>query len=188
MVPTRLRFNHDELDSVRIDMLFLCSLVNWSTETGTYVINLRSFAEINVSLWYRLLTARPLDEILEAGVDDFAVQHAGTLLFMMTTFLDNERRQIVDYAPVRQCVMHVVQGLHDEVDCISKIWFLLLGMVWFSGTTTSARIKDSLRAAAVGLGSRSWSEVRAAMTELPWIDILHENAARTIWEQLCEKP
>lgn len=169
------------LEDIYIDLMRFCAPINDRKDCAPIPLNLRYFYETNVSVIYRLLRAHPLDETSTCGVDDFAIQHMGMLLFMMTVFLDNDYHQIVNFAYVRRCISYVANNLSKGRDNVTLIWFCLLALIWTGEGPASYRTQESIRRAAVSHGVYGWQEARKALSAMPWIDSLHGDTAQGIW-------
>ena len=173
-----------DLENIRLDMMYLCGLLNQGSCTDSCSIDLHSFYEMIVSLWYRLLRFRSPDEVLRSPVDDVAVQHLGMVLFLMTVLLDNAQQQIVDYCPVRRCIEHVLKRWSAELDVFSAMWFLLMAQIWTRGRTDQALLVKFLRATVVRMDVKTWHEARTRISGLPWITALHDEVGSSIWKNL----
>ena len=89
---------------ILLDIMSVCSLFN---NLPKDTLDLETFQEIKISLCYRLLRFRSLDETRQQS-DIQTAYHLGFVIFMMTTFLQHDRRRIIDFKLIPLCLAHLL--------------------------------------------------------------------------------
>ena len=113
------------------------------------------------------------------------MQHLGMVLCMMTLLLYNERRQIVEYSGVHRCIEHISRGSTPQVDAATCVWVCLVALIWTQDSTAGDALRSKLWHSARDIGT-SCSATRPILTCFPWIDAIHDDAAREIFDRLFE--
>ena len=90
-----------QLREILLDTLQACKLLNNSPYE--FPIELETFGEVIISICYRLLLFRSIDEAL-CQLDSQSAVHIGVLIFVMTIFLHRNRRQVVDFSLITHCL------------------------------------------------------------------------------------
>ena len=157
----------------------VCALLNERTVT----LDLKAFLEIMISICYRLLRYRSLNDV-ERPCDSDAAYHMGLIIFMMTTFLHHKHHQIMDYKLVTLCFKDVVDGQSEELDNELLLWLLIVGGMWIAGDSHSEWLSHKIRTTTQRLGVDSRDEARKCMARFPWIDALHDEWSQRLWDEL----
>lgn len=167
------------LDDIRKDLLYFCGLVDTRASARPCPLNLHGLFEMHISIWSRLLDYRTLNKSLEAAVTEITIQHLGLALFVMTTFLGNDQKQIVDYRLLRECIIHAVDELCEYSYGIMNdallIWFLLLAFTWSPSISSYGKFGITVRRTISCLGIETWEDVRTATPALPWLENVHQH-------------
>ena len=176
---------HNRLDlylhQVLLDVMSVCSLFNKNLHDRT--LNLQTFQEITISLCYRLLRFRSLNDIRQQS-DIEAAYHVGLIIFMMTTFLQYDRRRIVDFKLIPLCLRDILDSRLDEYDNEFVLWLMMVGGIWISVDVDGEMLAPRTRITAQRLGIDTWDGARSSVSKLPWINALHDQPGRRVWDRL----
>lgn len=170
---------HDILrDIMGLSTLFNCHL-------DKRPLDLIGYQEALQSICYRLLQFSSLrGSRLKPGLQ--AAHHIGMTIFMMTIFLQYDRRRIIKYELVWSCVRDVLDsGCLDEHEDELAFWLLMLGGIWVSCDGNDDWLVSNLQQMGQKLGMETWAEVRNMLAKFPWIDVIHNEPGRKLWNRLC---
>jgi hypothetical protein len=166
------------LHEVLLDVISLTSLFNNIPADRT--LDIDTFHEILVSILSRLIRFRPLQSSKqESNIE--AAYHIGLTVFMMTSFLQYDRRRILEYELVSLCLKDVLDSGLDEHDGDLVIWLIFIGGIWTSGDSDGRWLVSRVRRLVRRLGINSWAEVHSSVREFPWINALHDRPGRAVW-------
>lgn len=171
-----------ELYDVLLDALSLGLLFNQDLEAGS--IGLHSFQEILVSICYRLLRIRPLDEPrLEFPLD--SEYHIGLVLFIITIFLQYDNRRVLNCTLVLDCLKDTLIGPLENGQPELRLWLMVMGGIWTSGDSEIASWMFPLALdTASRLGLETWMDVRTSINAYPWVNRLHDRSGEELWKQI----
>jgi hypothetical protein len=171
------------LYEILVDVRYLTSLLN-STLPG-FVLNVNTFLEMIISVCSRLIRYHPLQDFKQISSLD-AVYHIGLIIFMMTSFLQLDGRQILKYDLVALRLKEVLDGNLDGLDDELVLWLVVMGGIWASGGSDGAWLIPRTRELAGRLRIDHWADARRIMSRLPWIEVPHDEECRTLWEQVYQ--
>jgi hypothetical protein len=168
------------LYDVFLDVMSICSVFNQSgSESVDYII----FLEALISLCYRLLKFRSMSDA-SMLCDEQSAYHIGLTIFMMTTFLQYDRRRLINYSLVPVCLEKVVQYESRMHGDDFYLWLLTIGGIWISDEPNNMWLAPRLRTMAQRLGLDSWEEAQVLIRQFPWITGLHDQPGRELWNRV----
>jgi hypothetical protein len=175
----------DELDptlyEILVDVRCLTSLLN--TISPGLILDTNSFLEIIISICSRLIRYHPLQDYKQISSQD-AVYHTGLTIFMMTSFLQLDGRQILRYDLVTKRLKEVLSEASDEVEDSLALWFMIIGGIWLSGGSDGEWLAPRIRDLAEKMGFDAWSDVLKIVRQYPWIGILHDEPGSQLWSKI----
>jgi len=166
---------------ILLDAMGLCALFNNDLHNCT--LDLETFQEIVISLCYSLLRFRSLNDSKQQS-DMQAAYHIGLTIFMMTVFLQYDRRRILDYNLIPLCLREFLDSRLDELEDEAILWLMIVGGIWISGDDDREWLAPRTRMMAQRLGIDTWDEVRSSVSKFPWINALHDEPGRSLWNRL----
>lgn len=169
------------LHDILVDIISLCSLFNNNLPNSTLDVNL--FLENQTSICYRLLHFHPLGSHWPEPYDIIqAAYHTGLTVLMMTMFLQHDRRRVLDYSLITQCVWDVLEDSNSELlDEEFALWLMLMGGIWISVGVEVGSLLSRIQSTAEKLGLVRWDEACIIMARFPWIHALHDQPGRELW-------
>lgn len=176
------RSNH--LDPYLRDILFdIMSISSLFSNLDDKTVNYMTFLEILTSLCYRLLRFRSLGDA-STRCDVQAGYHIGLTIFMMTLFLQNDRRRMIKYCLIPVCLRNVLQSEVAEQEDEDALWLMIIGGIWISGEPESDWLAPRIRSMAQRLGLDSWDKARDCLCKYPWIGSQHDQPGRELWNRV----
>jgi hypothetical protein len=183
-----LTVQHSGLDpylrDILVDIISLCSLFNDNLPKTTLDVNL--FLENQTSICYRLLQFHPLASHWPEPCDAIQVAyHTGLTVFMMTMFLQHDRRRVLDYTLISRCVWQVLDsGKIEEIGEEFALWFMIMGGIWISVGVEVEALLSRIRSTAEALGIARWEDARLCVAKFPWIHALHDQPGHHLWNRV----
>jgi hypothetical protein len=171
---------NEELWNIYLDVQTMCAL--FYDNEKTHAVNLGMFSEIVMSLSYRLLSFRAVNDNEDLSADD-AVYHMGLVIFMMTTFLECGPRKLVHFVAALESIKNVLNRYLDACDDKTVFWMMIIAGICTSGDVDDDWLNVKLRAMAAKLGVKSWNEARETIALLPWIGTLHDKRSQKLWDR-----
>lgn len=169
------------LQDIFSDVMSFCSLLN--TGTSTLVLDFLSFEEVLMSVFYRLLNFRSLNESRKCS-DLQAIYHVGLIVFMMTTFLQFNRHKIMNHRLLSLCIRDVLDSeIHGGDDDLT-FWFMIVGGIWASDDIKGDWLHQRIRGMAVRRRIDSWNEARQILCMFPWANALHDKPGYKLWNKM----
>ncbi|KAJ5184276.1 hypothetical protein N7492_001892 [Penicillium capsulatum] len=163
------------------DVMRICVLLNRAPREP--VLEMMVFEEILVSVCYRLLRFRSLNQSQQRA-DVQSAYHLGLINFMMTTFLQCNRHRILNNRLISTCLRDTLDREWHENGDESTFWLMMCGGLWVSGEADGAWIALRIRELARVLGLVEWDDVRRTVGRFPWIHAVHDDLARKLWEEV----
>lgn len=168
------------LHDIFLDVMSMCSLFN---QLGSKTVDYMIFLEALISLCYRLLKFRSMSNA-STLCDGQSAYHIGLTIFMMTMFLQYDRRRLINYSLVPVCLENVVQDESREHGEDFSLWLLTIGGIWISDEPNNRWLAPRLRMMAQRLGLDSWEEAQDSIRQYPWITGLHDQPGRELWNRV----
>lgn len=143
-------------------------------------LDISMFLEIVLSICCRLIRFRPLQSPKPESRRE-AAYHIGSIVFMTTLFLQWDNRRIQEYDLIS---LRLREALEDELDAYDGdlfLWLLFIASLWFS-TTDRHWLVLKIRMSTVRLGIDRWAQLLDRFCNFPWINNLHDQAGRAVWE------
>jgi hypothetical protein len=169
------------LQQILVDVTGISSLLN--RKNIDFRLDSDMLQEIIVSVGYRLvhfhsLCEPPLENRLES------VCHIGLTAFMTTMFLQFGRRRYLKYGLVAQCARKIIEEGLDEGDGDVMLWLLFVGGISVLDGVGQTWLASKIRRVAKALGIRDWDALHRCLVKFPWIDSVHDEAGKMLWESV----
>lgn len=185
--PTSGLHQHDGMDTdlkaILIDVMSLTNLFN--NPCNRQSLDIGTFLEIVISICCRLIRFGPLRNP-KPGCNRDAAYHIGLLTFMTTLFLNWDNRRIQEYHLISWRLREVLDEDFDAHDGDLHLWLLFISSLW-SSTTNSHWLILRIRSLTAQLNIDSWSGVRDFICKLPWVNALHEQTGRAVWDLVHQR-
>ncbi|KAJ2896767.1 hypothetical protein MKZ38_005255 [Zalerion maritima] len=168
------------LEDVFLDVLAASRMLNGSLPGRT--LDILTFLHLQISIFYRLLRYCPLAaENQRSDVDSTC--HIGLIVFMMTVLLQHEGRSILDYRLVKRHLRGVLSSqLGDTRDTGMGLWAMCMGGIWMAGTVDLDWLFSRIWLSGERLSIQTWDDARRLLVNFPWINIVHDQPGRQLWE------
>lgn len=148
----------------------------------TRKIDLFLYQDMIVSVFYRLLAISfHQDDSLPPTIDD--AYHVGLSLFMMSLFLQHGRNRILQFHNITTRLRTVLNSHILEQEPQLEFWLLMMDGVWVGDDEGTDWLPPMVKDQARKLGLRTWTAVRKAVAEYPWIGELHDSPGKITWEK-----
>jgi hypothetical protein len=170
------------LQGILEDVMGMAVLFN-SLPAGQ-TLDLGTFLEMVTSICCRLVRFRPLQSTKFEPKKD-AAYHIGLTVFMTTLFLQWDSRRIQEYDSISRRLREVLDNEFDAHDSNLLLWLLFIANLWVSATDRHWLILR-IRMLSVQIGIDKWSTVHDFLCKFPWINILHNQTGRAIWDLVHE--
>ncbi|KAG9250563.1 uncharacterized protein F5Z01DRAFT_360103 [Emericellopsis atlantica] len=170
------------LREVLVDALSLGHLFNQDRGAGS--VGLFAFQEIFLSIGFRLLRTCPMDgPPLVSPLR--ATCHTGLLLFAMSIFLRHDSKSVLDCTLATQRLKDTLARTICDEASEWRLWLMMMGAIWTLGDDqVAAWLRPMLSETASYLRLTTWTEARARLQRFPWINKLHDQPGREVWDQL----
>ncbi|KAF2659127.1 hypothetical protein K491DRAFT_591752, partial [Lophiostoma macrostomum CBS 122681] len=178
--PQALPKTFPDLHDVLSDVITLETFINNMPAKQT--LDVDTFVEMLISILSRLLqTGSILDTDLSTNTE--TVWHMGTLIFMMSLFLQHNGQQAINFELVTLRIRVVLDHHLEGVDAGLRLWLMYMSAMWLAEDTDHRKwINSKIRSLNGQLGMESWEAVRRRITVFPWIHRVHDKPAYMVWE------
>ncbi|KAJ5552674.1 hypothetical protein N7494_002052 [Penicillium frequentans] len=177
--PTPLETIDPYLQDILSDAMSICSQCN---EVGSKPFDYIIFLEALISLCCRLLKFRSLHDA-STLLDSQSAHHIGLITFMMTLFLQNDRCRLINYSLVTVCLKSALRDDLYEQNMGVSFWLTVIGGIWISDEPENDWISSKLQIGAQRLGLTCWENAQEIVYKYPWINGLHDQQGRLLWER-----
>lgn len=161
------------LDVISISLLFNCLPPGQK-------INVTTFSELVLSVSSRLVRFHSLsDPPLESATE--AAYHIGLTIFMMSTFLQHDRRRIIAYEFVSTHLKDIIDRGTEALGKGLALWLTFLGGIWVLGDPDTFWLRQRVRGLVERLEINSWEEVQSLVSQFPWIRPFHDKVGLEVW-------
>ena len=171
-----------QLQSIHGDMMGFCNLLN--DDTKLLKMQPYSFEETLISVSYRLLYLYPLNGEGSKDSNDNAY-HLGVLALLMTLLYQYGRLHRGPYDLLADKLRSAATTIFNEgsnADVTLLLWLLFIGGISVFGPVDVPWLHHEIRACLSALQADSWQQVRAAISCLPWINLVHDSAGKDLWK------
>ncbi|KAJ5737745.1 uncharacterized protein N7483_002870 [Penicillium malachiteum] len=166
------------LQKIFSDVMRFCAMMN--AEIRTTSLDFLGFEEILISICYRLLKFRSLNE-LKNNPDIHSMFHLGLTVFTMSTFLQFDRHKIISHRFLSTCLQEVSRfqsyGNQDHLN----FWFLMVGGIWVANDEDGDWAICTIRETTHRQGITTWNQARSILCMFPWIHGLHDQPGYDLW-------
>lgn len=173
----------DELDpylsSIFSDTTSVVSLFN--NMPANRSIDIYTFQELQVSIFSRLSQFQPLQDANQLSDID-AVYHLGLTIFMLTLLFRFNIKRILEFDLVITQLQNILDRKLDGVDDHLLLWFLFVAGMWTGSGDKGSCVIPRMRAVTQSLGINTWAEVYKIVSQFPWINTLHDEPGRAVWD------
>lgn len=165
------------LDSLRVSYFF-------NKHAKEHGASLVAFQEMAISLLSRLLRFQPIGAV-RRGTTLEAAYHAGLVTFMMTLCLQYQKYRVVDCKLTFQLLREVLdtEVVDDEGEL--ALWIMVVGGMWIWEYPGEEWLAPRLRDISRKMDIESWDGARCVLKKFPWVDCMHDDAGRHVWERAC---
>lgn len=171
-----------KLHEILLDVTALCRLFKDDQNPGS--VDLVTFQEIIISICYRLLRFRSLNESRRM-LDQHSAIHVGLMIFIMTIFIHHGRRKMITFEVVVDILLDISSEPADGQNDYVLFWLLMIGGIWASDDAWGNQIVPRLKETAKRMGIGSWDDARTAIQKMPWIPPVHDRPGETLWTKLA---
>ena len=169
------------LKEVLFDIMGICRLYN--TDMSKRPLDLYRFQEATVSICYRLLGFRTLEESRRKS-DIQSAYHIGLVILMLSILVQSNQSRAIKYELVALCLRDVLESGLDEIEDGLTFWLLILGGFWISGEEELGWAVSRLQRMASRLRITTWDEARSCLRRFPWIHAIHDKPGQKLWDQV----
>ncbi|KUJ07844.1 uncharacterized protein LY89DRAFT_789506 [Mollisia scopiformis] len=175
-----------DLRDILVDVMSIAALFN--SPPSRRNLDIKTFLEIVISICCRLIRFRPLQSPKPECRRE-AAYHIGLITFMTTLFLQWDNRRIQGYHLISRRLREVLDEEFDARDDDNLLlWLLFVASLWFKTTSVSYWLVLRIRRLAVRFQIDSWSRVCDSICQFPWINILHDQTGRAVWDLVYQGP
>lgn len=175
-------FRHPDLQHIALDIMNTTSMLN--CDSSRYpILGLEGFQEILISVCYRLLRLHPLCGPRPVQWLEDAC-HLGLTAFGASLLLQFGRHRFSRYDCLSERLGTCLRTIQVDgpQDAPVLLWLLFLGGVTFLGEADDPWLKIKARATARLLGINTWAGVNNLLTTFPWVNSLHGDPGKALWE------
>ncbi|KAI5461788.1 hypothetical protein BGZ63DRAFT_424645 [Mariannaea sp. PMI_226] len=178
---------HHDLDpclhEALLDIISACLVFN--NTSCARDVDLITFQEMLMSICFRLLRFRSLDDPNQTS-DVQSAYHVGLTIFMVTIFLQYDRRRIMNHGLISKSLSNVIHSGPFEHDQELLLWLMIVGGIWISGDLNGDWLLPGIRNVSRQLNIETWADCLIVITKFPWIKILHDEPGRALWDHAME--
>lgn len=162
------------------NLMRVCDLFNQHIDKKP--LDLVEFQEILVSVCYRLLSFRTLNESrLSKDID--SAYSIGLLIFIMSIFWNNHQSRLAKPGLIAACVKKALE-VGDELEEEFVFWLLVLGGISVSGVDDREWMLVRLRRRAREASVITWDDARSCLLKFPWISVVHDASGQGLWNKV----
>ncbi|KAH7144929.1 hypothetical protein DER46DRAFT_85531 [Fusarium sp. MPI-SDFR-AT-0072] len=176
---------HSRLDSTLpeafSDTMGLCRLFNQHMDEKP--LNLLEFQEVLVSICYRLLGFRTINES-RFKQDIQSAYHIGLSLFMISIYFHNKQDRMARPGLVTALVKEVIGSMPNDHEVEFAFWLLIVGGISVPANDGRGWIVEKLREQASILGIMTWEQAKDRLSRFPWMDAIHDEPSRKLWDEV----
>ena len=110
--------------------------------------------------------------------------HIGLVLFVMSMFLQFDHRRILDYECALSRWKSLVMSEDYNEESEIRLWLLLIGGMWMTCPRDESWFTTRIRQTVHRLDARTWDEFKEIAGRFPWIDALHDEPTRALWDDI----
>ncbi|KAF5596755.1 uncharacterized protein FSUBG_8710 [Fusarium subglutinans] len=174
---------HSRLDPILqealSDAMGLCRLLNKHQDEKP--LDLLEFQEVLVSVCYRLLEFRTINEA-RLRQDTQSTYHIGLSLFMMSIYFNNKQDRMARPGLIKTLVEEAMDSNSNESEDEFKFWLLILGGISVPARDGRGWFVETVREQASLLGIMTWVQVKECLARFPWMDAIHDEPSRKLWD------
>ncbi|KAG8356851.1 hypothetical protein FVEN_g5561 [Fusarium venenatum] len=172
--------NQAVLKQALSDLMGVCNLFNKHIDKKP--LDLIEFQEILISICYRLLQFRTLNESrLIQDVD--SAHHIGLLVFMVSMFWNNHQNRLAKPGLIAACIKEALET-SDELGDEFMFWMLVLGGISVSEKEDLEWMVIRLHQKAQEIGVVTWDDARNFLLKFPWMSVIHDISGQTLWNKV----
>ncbi|EXJ79038.1 hypothetical protein A1O3_08539 [Capronia epimyces CBS 606.96] len=169
------------LRQILLDVTNIASLFNMD-----YKMDPHTFQEVIVSLGSRLVRFHPLSgPPLEGRLESAC--HVGLITFVTTFFLQCGRRRFLKYGLVGQHLRQVIDRGLDKQDDDLMLWILFIGGTSVLADRDHAWLMPKIQRTLRSLSIETWAGLHQCLVLFPWVNSLHDEAAKALWDAAVGK-
>ena len=148
-------------------------------------LNVWTFQEIELSICYRILSFRPLnsDSVI---CTTSAACYIGIVQFMCTMFLQYDPRRMINFPLVSAQAKSLLVDHVDDMDPDLAFWLAVMSSIWVSSDPDGSWIGPVVQRTAGSLGVSTYDQALRHVEKFPWVSLIHETPARTIWSSVWQ--
>lgn len=179
--------NHKELTpylrQIYLDVKHVTSILE--KDAVDRILDLETFQEMLYSICYRLIRYQTLCSPSKTLPVIDAVCHIGLTIYMMTLFLQIDHRRIMPYELITVQLRTTLDRNLDELDNNLILWLLFIGGIWIDISSNGSWLFPKIMTMTGRLGIVTWLEIHEVIDKFPWINALHSEAGRALWNMAC---
>ncbi|KAI1374524.1 hypothetical protein F4677DRAFT_425311 [Hypoxylon crocopeplum] len=189
VIKQQLPSTAPKISHVMLDVVNFSSLLNSREREGGTKLDPLNYAEMLISLLYRLIEVTPLGQPPSVSGEVHGEVGPLAMLAFMTTLLPEYVRGQSGYFFLSNRLESAIRDLHatcaDSQD--SRLSILLFWALFISGISVLKPKDDpwlllDILEASERQDLHDWSAVHHQLCELPWIHTLHDLPGRCLWE------
>ncbi|KAI5459123.1 hypothetical protein BGZ63DRAFT_271394 [Mariannaea sp. PMI_226] len=165
-----------------LEMRHAAFMVNESSANLRPKLNSFEFHDALIKFGYKILAINPLGGN-ELGSLEASLLHLGLAAFLMSFLRGLDR--LVAETPLLSKLASIAGQTYEAQGSECQrllLWFLLIGRSSiFRGNGNHWQVSQ-IRLIIQSLGLQTWDEVKDAVAIFPWVDCLHNEPSRYIWE------
>lgn len=147
-------------------------------------LDINTYYDVILSLSYRLLKFRTLNEA-KVMLDKHSAHHMALVAVLMTVLMQHTPRRILKLQLAIECLETIfLLSISNDDDDEFVLWFAIITNMWIMGERDQEWLVQIIRDRSARLGLSSWEEVQTIMQEFPWIDQIHDEPGRKIWNSV----
>ena len=159
------------------DLMGVCRLFNKHIDKKP--LDVIEFQEILVSVCYRLMSFRTLNEARQIHDIDSAY-HIGLLVFLMSTFWNNRQSRLAKPGLIATCIRNALYMADGEL----AFWLLMLGSISVPRGDDQEWMITRLREEASRSGVVTWKDARDCLAKFPWMTVIHDESGQRLWDKV----
>ena len=170
-------------------LIDLMSISHFFNDSHVFVkLDPYAYQEILIALCYRLLHHNPL---LREGFGDLNEDacYLGLLALVTKLLFQHGRSRRFPYDLLAKRLRHTIQSslISRQVEETTCLWLLFVAGISVFSDTDWIWLMPQIRSLLTELDIDSWENARNRIKTLPWIDTVHDQAGKELWQAtFCE--
>ncbi|KIV99252.1 uncharacterized protein PV09_09023 [Verruconis gallopava] len=180
---TSLSTTAPELAGILQDTICITALFN--DKDVDFKVDPHTLAEITVSIGYRLLKFRTLNDTRQDNALEAAF-HIGIATFLSTLYIQFGNRRFLKYHLVGTRLCEVIENGLGKENASVMLWLVFLGGISVLSNVDRDWLTRTVHVVTQALRITTWEEIQDHLLGYPWVSELHDKPGMAVWKSIAD--